>query len=163
MARIFISHVRADARLAAALQRFLQQELETDDIFLSSNPWQIYAGEDWLRRLTDELRSASVVVLMLSTNSLREPWVNFEAGGAWLAGKVVIPICFGGVSKENLPKPYSNLQALNLRDDYIYLVTSLQHHLPMDLTSRRLASTLPRSQLKLVERFPRVIMRSSSP
>jgi hypothetical protein len=77
---------------------------------------------------------------MLSTNSLREPWVNFEAGGAWLAGKVVIPICFGGVSKENLPKPYSNLQALNLRDDYIYLVTSLRHHLPMDLTSRRLAS-----------------------
>ena len=79
----------------------------------------------------DELKEAKVVLLMLSENSVKRPWVNFEAGAAWTRDIVTIPICFGGLQKDNLPKPYSSLQAIDLesRDDHEYLARSVAHHL----------------------------------
>jgi len=43
------------------------------------------------------------------------PWVNFEAGAAWLAGKKIIPVCYGNLSSDALPHPYSAIEAVNLR------------------------------------------------
>ncbi len=44
-------------------------------------------------------------------------WVNFEAGGAWFSGdKKLIPVCIGGLSPARLPKPYSNIQGIDLQD-----------------------------------------------
>jgi hypothetical protein len=103
--------------------------LERRDIFLSADQWQVFAGEDWLARLRQELDSARVVVLLLSRRSVARPWVNFEAGAAWLTDKAVIPLCFGDLRKEELPKPYSGIQAVDLRQDAYYLLSSVAHHL----------------------------------
>jgi hypothetical protein len=55
---------------------------------------------------------------MLSKASVSRPWINFEAGAAWLADKAVIPACFGGLTKgTRVPKPYSGIQALDLPTD----------------------------------------------
>lgn len=98
---------------------------------MASDKWAIYAGEDWLKRIKEELASAKVVVLLLNKKSIGRPWVNFEAGAAWLTEKALIPVCFGDLQKDALPKPYSNIQALSLEDDEgpYYLVTSIHHHL----------------------------------
>jgi len=66
---------------------------------------------------------------MLSEKSVKRPWVNFEAGAAW--GKMIIPVCFAGLRKDGLPKPYSSLQAVDLLSfgDDEYLATSVAHHL----------------------------------
>jgi hypothetical protein len=137
VADIFISFVHEQKQVAEAVKLFLLQKLETkSDIFLASDMWAIYAGEDWLKRIKEELESAKVVLLMLSEEAVSRPWVNFEAGAAWLANKVIIPVCFAGLGVEGLPKPYSNFQGLSLEDDYgpYYLVTSIYHHLsPMTL------------------------------
>jgi hypothetical protein len=69
---------------------------------------------------------------MLSKASVARPWINFEAGAAWLAKKPIIPACFGGLTKDTLPKPYSGIQALNLPDDLDYLVKSVARHLSPD-------------------------------
>ena len=61
-------------------------------------------------------------MFLLSPNSISRPWVNFEAGAAWLARKRIIPVCFGGLDRGNLPKPYSDFQALDLRTHYYELV-----------------------------------------
>lgn len=55
--------------------------------------------------------------------------INFEAGAAWLAEKVVIPVCFGGLTLNALPKPYSNFQAVELPDGAYYLLASVAHNL----------------------------------
>jgi len=57
------------------------------------------------------------------------PWVNFEAGAAWLADKPIIPVCYGNLSKDALPHPYSAIQALNLPSEAYYLLKSVNHQL----------------------------------
>ena len=67
-------------------QRLIQKKLANRDVFMSADRWQVYAGEDWLQKITAELKIAQAVVLLLSPQSVLRPWVNFEAGGASLAG-----------------------------------------------------------------------------
>lgn len=132
MADIFISFIHEEKEKAEALKVFLGKKLgRGSDVFVASNMWTIYAGDDWLKKIKEELGSARVVLLMLSNEVIMRPWVNFEAGAAWLTDKTIIPVCYGGLHPGNLPKPYSNFQGLNLEDDLgsYYLVASLHHHL----------------------------------
>ncbi len=129
MADVFISFIHEEQAVATAVQRLLQASLGAEGVFLSSDEWQIFAGEQWLERIKEELAKSRIVVLMLSPRSVQRPWVNFEAGAAWLTGKVIIPACFGGLSKGDLPKPYSNITALDLPGDVYYLITSVAHYL----------------------------------
>ena len=133
MADIFISFIHEEQPVAVAVQQLLHASLGTRNVFLSSDEWQIFAGEQWLDRIKAELQPAKVVVLLLSPRSVERPWVNFEAGAAWLTGKIVVPACFAGLSKGGLPKPYSNIQALDLPDDDNYLIRSVSHHLNLHL------------------------------
>lgn len=128
MGDVFISFIHEERAIATAVQKLLREQLDLKS-FMASDPWQIYAGEDWLARILKELKAATVVVSMLSAESIKRPWINFEAGGAWMLGKHLLPVCFGGLAIEGLPKPYSNIQALALPDDAYYLVTSVAHHL----------------------------------
>jgi hypothetical protein len=68
---------------------------------------------------------------MLSDESVKRPWVNFEAGIAWTRKIPIIPVCLGGLTKDSLPKPYSSLQAVDLQQfgDDEYLAKSVAHYL----------------------------------
>ncbi len=131
MADIFISFIHEDKKIAEAVKHFLYEKLETKSNVFLADEWTIYAGEDWLKRIKEELKPARVVVLIMSSEATSRPWVNFEAGAAWLADKAIVPVCIGGLRAECLPKPYSNFQALSLEDDHgpYYLVASIHHHL----------------------------------
>jgi hypothetical protein len=131
MADIFISFIHEEHAVASAVQRLLQSQLglSNQSVFVASDEWQIFAGEDWLRRIKEELSPAKIVILMLSPRSIQRPWVNFEAGAAWITGIPIIPACFAGLLKHALPKPYSNIQALELPGDAYYLITSVAHYL----------------------------------
>jgi len=129
MADIFISYIHEEAAIAEALQTYLRNVYASQKVFLSSDQWQIFAGDIWFDRIRDELAAAKVVILLLSRRSVARPWVNFEAGAAWLNGKKIIPVCIGDMDKGDLPKPYSSIQTLNLPEDHYYLLTSIAHQL----------------------------------
>ena len=130
MARVFISFVHEDEKVAESVQRYITEQLKlTGDVFLSSDQWQVFAGEVWLDRIKGELTEAEVVILMLSKRSVDRPWVNFEAGAAWLRDKPIVPVCYGNMTKGSLPKPYSGIQALDLPSEKYYMVCSVAHHL----------------------------------
>ena len=122
MSQVFISFIHEEEKFAEAVQQFLKDKFCNQTVFMSADKWQVIAGEIWLDRIQQELDSAKVVILMLSQKSVRRPWVNFEAGAAWLTKKAVIPVCFGDMSKDQLPKPYSGIQALSLPDEGYYLL-----------------------------------------
>lgn len=149
MADIFISFIHEEEEVAKAVQRLLQSHLpDRRDVFLSSDRWAIYAGEQWLDRIISELRQARVVVSLFSPASVKRPWVNFEAGAAWVReDTALIPVCFGGMTKGKMPKPYSSLQAVQLEDfdDQYYLLTSTVHYLD------RLISPVPPPPLWFVD------------
>jgi len=131
MADVFISFIHEEEEVAEAVQTFVGKVLAGKaDVFLSSDTRQIYAGELWLERIVVELKQAKVIILMLSPDSVGRPWVNFEAGGAFFTEKKMIPVCFNGLSKGSMPKPYSNFQAVDLEseEDQYYLVRSVCHH-----------------------------------
>lgn len=106
MPKVFISFDHGDRSVAETLKALLEHELNLrNEVFMVTDPNQLRAGGDWLKVVKDGLSSAEVALLMLSKRSIKKPWVNFEAGAAWLAGKRVIPACFGNQKKGNLPAP----------------------------------------------------------
>lgn len=130
MADIFVSHIHEEAKVAEAVHHMLRENLGTGvKIFRSSDRWELHAGENWLGRIKNELASSKVILLLLSEKSIIRPWVNFEAGAGWIQDRIILPVCFRGFSKKDLQRPYSDFQAVDLPEDWYYLVTSVAHHL----------------------------------
>jgi len=96
MADVFISFIHEEHKVASCLQQLLRAQFSKNKVFLSSDEWQIHAGDQWLEKIKAELGPAKVVILMLSPGSVSRPGGNFEAGGAWLSGKVIIPYVSAG-------------------------------------------------------------------
>ncbi len=118
MTDIFISHIHEDAIVANAVRRFLRRKLlrSKPKIFVSSS--RLKLGDEWLKEVRRALKAARVVIAIFSPESVKRPWVNFESGGAWFSdGKVLIPLCIGGLNPAKLPKPYSNIQGASLEDE----------------------------------------------
>lgn len=116
----------ATERWRETMKALLEHELKLDkEVFMVTDPNQLRAGDDWLTVVKDGLSSAGVVLLMLSRRSIKKPWVNFEAGAGWLAGKRVIPVCFGNQAKGNLPAPYSHWQGVNIPGDQHFLLKTV--------------------------------------
>jgi hypothetical protein len=160
MSDVFISFIHEEAATAEALQEFVSEMLGGKaNTFLSSDKFQIYAGEPWLEKIMSELSTAKVVLLLLSHRSVGRPWVNFEAGSAWLTKKI-IPICIKEMDKDNLPKPYSHLTSINLKykEDQLFLIRSIAHHLELEAPEiatkfgGSLAGLYGTENMKLVER-----------
>jgi TIR domain len=163
MADLFISHIHEEADVAEAVMRFLREfDLAA---FLSSDHWQLHAGERWFERIATELNDSKVVILLLSQRSVARPWINFEAGWAWATRKI-IPVCYGGLKKDGMPRPYSDLQGLNLRSDYYDLVKDCYFYLknlgrlaPLPLMGdephvKALLAALDQSEALLTQREP---------
>ena len=134
MAEVFISFIHEQEDYAKAVKTFIRQTIgeAIEGVFLASDKGTVYAGELWFDRIVQELKAAKVVISLLSKKSVSRPWVNFEAGAAWFKeDTALIPVCFRGVTKGDLPKPYSSLQALDLDNyaDQYYLVSSVAHYL----------------------------------
>ena len=132
MARVFISFIHEEGDYAQLVQSFISQILGAEaKPFLSSDKLQIYAGEKWIDKIMEELKKATVVLLIISEESVKRPWVNFEAGAAWTRDIAIIPVCIRGFTKDELPKPYSSLQAVELQrfGDDEYLARSIAHYL----------------------------------
>jgi hypothetical protein len=111
---IFLSHVSADGELTRLLQSDLDSRFLGALSFFNTSNRSIHPGEHWFSVILDRLKKCDVLLAIMSPAGLRSPWVNFEAGAAWLRGASVIPCCAGQVRKASLPAPYSTLQGIDL-------------------------------------------------
>lgn len=115
--QIFISHITEDAGVAARLkQRMTEDFLGQATVFLSSDTESIAAGEEWLSSVSDAIRNSSIFIVLCSPIAITRPWVNFEAGAAWMKDIPLIPVCFAGLRPRDLPMPLSARQGLELND-----------------------------------------------
>ena len=114
---IFISHITAERELALLLKERIEKHfLGLVGAFVSSDQKSIEAGESWLDALSRALKTASLQVVLCSPASIGRPWVNFEAGAAWLKGIPVVPLCHSGLEPDALPMPLSALQGGRVSD-----------------------------------------------
>lgn len=115
--QIFISHITVERELAALLKLRIEKHfLEQVSVFVSSDQESIQAGESWLDALQRNLTTASMAIVLCSPVSINRPWLNFEAGAAWLRKIPVVPLCHSGLEPEKLPMPLSALQGGTVSD-----------------------------------------------
>jgi hypothetical protein len=86
------------------------------EVFVSSDENSISMGQKWLENITSSLKDCSVEVILCSPQSIRRPWINFEAGAGWVRDIPVIPLCHSGMEPSQLPMPLNLLQAAKAGD-----------------------------------------------
>src|SRR5262249_35202192 len=74
----------------------------------------IAAGEQWLRSIEKALKEASILIVLCSPASISRPWINFEAGAAWMRGIPLVPVCHAGLTPSDLLMPLSLHQGILL-------------------------------------------------
>lgn len=111
---IFVSHVSGDAELAIALKQCIEEDFTSLEVFVSSDSRSIDAGE-WLKQVKSGLGESKVVIVLCSPESVRRPWIAFEAGAAWLnKGSRLVLLCHSGMQQDLLPLPFGSLQAVRI-------------------------------------------------
>jgi hypothetical protein len=174
--QVFVSHISSEAEIAKRLKRHLDDDfLGMLEIFVSSDRESIRAGDRWLAEVDKALKAADVELVLCSKESIGRPWVNFEAGAAWLRGIPVIPVCHSGLSVTDLPIPLNLLQSVEcgradgLQKLYDAIARVLDVKTPgVDFAARaadiRLLEEKQRLALSSVERIenPRVLCAASA-
>ena len=130
MKKVFISHIEEEAALASALKDWIESAFLGDvQVFVSHH--DIMSGEQWFRRLEDELADAQILLVLCSNISVSMPWINFETGAGHIKRIPIVPICHSGMSVGSLPKPLSFFQGLVAEDDNfsISVMKDLAKHL----------------------------------
>jgi hypothetical protein len=85
MPSVFVSHISEDKQTAGRLKNVLTRDFPgLLDVFLSSDTQSIAAGEEWLQSIEQALRDSAMLLVLCSPDSIRRPWINFEAGAAWM-------------------------------------------------------------------------------
>lgn len=112
---VFLTHRAAEREMAAAIKRAIEAAFPGVDVFLSSDPENIGAGDPWVESISNTLSSCEVQIILASPASLARPWVHFEAGSGWRR-VVQIPMCHSGQEPGGLPIPLSLLQAGRVTD-----------------------------------------------
>jgi uncharacterized SAM-dependent methyltransferase len=142
--QVFVSHISEEAPLAALLQDRIRHDfLGLVEIFVSSDTASIIAGDNWLVSINEALRRAQLLLVLCSRASVQRPWINFEAGAAWITDTKILPICHSGLRPHQLPMPLSVLHAVEAHDpsglERVYLrITERLRELKIDCSSPRI-------------------------
>jgi hypothetical protein len=112
---LFISHTFEEAELALLLKDMIVEAFpNAATVYVSSDDRSVRAGDKWLADLEVALKRSSLHIVLCSQASVRRPWVNFEAGAAWIAGTTIVPVCHSGMKPHLLPLPLNTLQGVLL-------------------------------------------------
>lgn len=74
---------------------------------------ELAPGERWDDKLQQALRESSIIVVILSENSVENPWIFFELGAAIADKKRIIPVLVGNVESKRIPSFLRRLQFIN--------------------------------------------------
>jgi hypothetical protein len=115
VSHVFVSHVSEEAEIAKLLKRTLQYDfLDLIEVFVSSDTESIAVGEEWLTSIKRALGDSALLIIMCSPTSIDRPWINFEAGAAWMRGTPLVPLCHSGLTLRDLRMPLSLRQGAEL-------------------------------------------------
>lgn len=116
---LFISHATSDGEFAEAVKQEIDKVFANGiNIFSTSSPSAIPAGNDWLSDVENRLNTAQAIIAIVTPVSIERPWLWFEIGATWLNGRKgdcrIYPLCAQEINLSELPEPLSRLQALSL-------------------------------------------------
>lgn len=115
---VFISHITEESGLAKIISEEIKKSyLGMLDTFVSSDGESLPAGGRWLDTIDRALAASAIQISLCSPQSVKRPWINFEAGASWIRRIPVVPLCHSGLKKSGLPVPLSMLQAADATNE----------------------------------------------
>jgi hypothetical protein len=106
--RIFISHSLADEPWVREFTELLRRQGYDVPVDYHTAP----LGDSLAEKLEDGLRKSSVIVLLVTQESVKKPNFFFEMGAAIGMGKRLVPVVSTDVDPEELPAPLRERQYL---------------------------------------------------
>ena len=80
--QVFISHIYEERASAAVLERYLRTAFKNQIVtFAAFDKESIGGGKKWFTNIVEHLTKSDVVLVLVSPESRRRPWINFEALG----------------------------------------------------------------------------------
>ncbi len=121
-AEVFISHITDEAPVAEALKLFIKSSFgDRVEVFVASDYDSIGTGDDWFRAIVDSISRATVTIVLLSHESTRRSWINFETGYSYgradAAGhRRIVPLRFRGLEAGDVGFPLAHFHIRKLID-----------------------------------------------
>jgi len=114
---VFVSHLTVESKFADLLTSCLKRDfIGLLDFFVSSDATSIPVGSQWFEEVLDAIRRARLQFVVCSSDSVRRPWINYEAGAAQVRDVEVVPLCHSGMTPAQLPVPLSMAEGVVLTD-----------------------------------------------
>lgn len=109
--KIFISHSFLDNEIVD----LIRNKLRSERFILNIDERNILIGENIKDSINKELDSSSIVIVILSKNSSKSEFVNYEIEKALEDGKKILPVI---IDKDvTVPKSLSNIKYADLSDN----------------------------------------------
>ena len=113
--QVFLSHINEEAEVAKTISDALQSDfLNLIRVFVSSDDQSIWVGDDFPGAIKDALGKSDLFMVLCSPASIDRPWINIEAGAAWIREIPLVPLCYSGLRPGNLPTQFWYRQAVDL-------------------------------------------------
>lgn len=106
--KIFISYSRADMPIAERVVDLLQANGFDVKIDVRDLPY----GEEWQVELADFIANSDTVVWLVSPNSVKSKWCNWELGEVGRLSKRLVPVRVRPVDPAELPKSLGRINLL---------------------------------------------------
>jgi hypothetical protein len=112
--KIFISFASQERELALQLKKLIEEKFKSQvKVFVSDTT--ITAGEIWENEIKDNIKDATLVLVLCSQLSIQRQWVNFECGAAAFREVPIIPLCHSGLRWNDLI-PFAGWQEVEAID-----------------------------------------------
>ncbi len=130
---VFLSHAATDQEIAIYVKSVIEKAIPNSGVFVSSDTEDLRPGDEWVKKIRENLRAAKMLLLLASERGLHRPWVWYETGSAWSREIRIIPCCLGKIRKNQLAPPFSSYQALNAdeTEDLRALLTEIGRELAL--------------------------------
>ncbi len=123
--KVFISHAHTDENIAKALVDVIEQAfvVRPEDIRVTSLPGhRVPIGANITGQLRQDVQGASVVLGIMTPDSIESTWVVFELGASWALHKPTYPLLARGTTVEDIPDPIKDLRHIYLRGVHDYFL-----------------------------------------
>lgn len=112
--KLFLSYSRRDMAAADALVLALEGEGFEVTIDRRDLPY----GEEWQKELADFIRASDTVVWLVSPDSVKSKWCNWELGEVSRLNKRLVPVKIRNVVPEELPEALGKIHLLPVEGVY---------------------------------------------
>ncbi|MXX15121.1 MAG: toll/interleukin-1 receptor domain-containing protein [Gemmatimonadetes bacterium] len=113
--KVFLSYAYQDSDIAEKVSRLLEEHgHDTDDMSFIDPQVDTKIGDDIRKAIKQQMCSASNVVIIVTPNSAKSQWVNYEAGMASALDKPIILIKSKDAKDVDFVTSLANAQSIEI-------------------------------------------------